>query len=339
MKQTAIVILNWNGKKLLEQFLPALTTHTPRENVDVIVADNGSTDDSLMFLQTHYPDIKVQKFEKNYGFAEGYNRALAGLQYEYAVLLNSDVEVKKDWFRPAIDYLETNKDITALQPKILSYKDSSLFEYAGACGGFLDKHGYPFCRGRILNTIETDEGQYDTPQQIFWASGACLFIRLKDFKEAGGFDSQFFAHQEEIDLCWRLNARGKKIICLPQSCIYHVGGATLGKEDSMKTYLNFRNNLLMLYKNLPNPCYKKVMFARFFWDYLSALHFLLKGQFFNAMAIPKARKDFFLSKTKYKAERAQNLKMSSGKLPDTIYPKSIIWQYYFKNKKKYKDFG
>lgn len=339
MKQTAIVILNWNGKKLLEQFLPALTTHTPRENVDVIVADNGSTDDSLMFLQTHYPDIKVQKFEKNYGFAEGYNRALAGLQYEYAVLLNSDVEVKKDWFRPAIDYLETNKDITALQPKILSYKDSSLFEYAGACGGFLDKHGYPFCRGRILNTIETDEGQYDTPQQIFWASGACLFIRLKDFKEAGGFDSQFFAHQEEIDLCWRLNARGKKIVCLPQSCIYHVGGATLGKEDSRKTYLNFRNNLLMLYKNLPNPCYKKVMFARFFWDYLSALHFLLKGQFFNAMAIPKARKDFFLSKTKYKAERAQNLKMSSGKLPDTIYPKSIIWQYYFKNKKKYKDFG
>ncbi|MDR0680713.1 MAG: glycosyltransferase family 2 protein [Dysgonamonadaceae bacterium] len=337
MKQTAIVILNWNGKKLLEQFLPALIMHTPREDADIIVADNGSTDDSLTFLKTHYPNINVREFEKNYGFAAGYNRALADLQYEYVVLLNSDVEVKKDWFRLAIDYLETNKNITALQPKILSYKDYSLFEYAGACGGFLDKHGFPFCRGRILNTIEVDEGQYDTLQQIFWASGACLFIRLKDFKEAGGFDPLFFAHQEEIDLCWRLNARGKKIVCLPQSCVYHVGGATLGKGDPQKTYLNFRNNLLMLYKNLPNPYYKKVMFARFFWDYLSALHFLLKGQFLNAMAIHKARKDFFLSKTKYKAERAQNLKMSLRELPDTIYAKSIIGQYYFKNKKKYKD--
>jgi GT2 family glycosyltransferase len=337
MKQTAIVILNWNGKKLMEQFLPALITHTPLEDADIIVADNGSTDDSLIFLETHYPDINVQRFEKNYGFAEGYNRALADLQYKYAVLLNSDVEVKKDWFQLAIDYLETNKDVAALQPKILSYKDYSLFEYAGACGGFLDKHGYPFCRGRILNTIEEDKGQYDTLQQIFWASGACLFIRLKDFKEAGGFDAAFFAHQEEIDLCWRLNARGKKIVCLPQSSIYHVGGATLEKENPQKTYLNFRNNLLMLYKNLPNPYYKKVMFARFLLDNLSALHLLLKGQFFNATAILKARKDFFITKTKYKTERKLNRKMSLNELPDTIYPKSIIWQYYLKNRKKYKE--
>jgi GT2 family glycosyltransferase len=338
MKRTTIVILNWNGKKLLEQFLPPLIACTPGDEADIRIADNGSTDDSVPFLETYYPEIHIQRFEKNCGFAEGYNRALADLPYEYAVLLNSDVAVTDGWFRSAIDYLEANKDVVALQPKILSYNDRSTFEYAGACGGFLDKHGYPFCRGRILNTIEKDEGQYDTLQQVFWASGACLFIRLKNFREAGGFDSNFFAHQEEIDLCWRLNARGKKIVCLPQSRIYHIGGATLRKEDAQKTYLNFRNNLLMLYKNLPDSCYKKVMIARFFWDYLSALHFLLKGQFVNAMAIMKARRDFILLKAKYAIVREQNLKLSDGELPDTVYRKSIIWQYYFKNKKKYKEF-
>jgi GT2 family glycosyltransferase len=195
-KQTAIVILNWNGQKLLEQFLPYLLKHTPLDEADVIVADNGSTDDSLAFLKIHYPTIIIQALEKNYGFAEGYNRALDGLDYEYAVLLNSDVEVTPDWFRLAIDYLETHKEITALQPKLLSYKDKFSFEYAGASGGFIDRNGYPFCRGRILNTIEIDKGQYDNPVQLFWASGACLFIRLKDFKEAGGLDANFFAHQE-----------------------------------------------------------------------------------------------------------------------------------------------
>ncbi|MDR0413183.1 MAG: glycosyltransferase family 2 protein [Dysgonamonadaceae bacterium] len=337
MKQTVIVILSWNGKKLLEQFLPVLTACTPPEEADIVVADNGSTDDSLSFLEKHYPAIRVQRLERNYGFAEGYNRALAGLQYKYAVLLNSDVAVTENWFRSAIDYLEANGDVCALQPKILSYHHPSAFEYAGASGGFLDKHGYPFCRGRILNTIETDTGQYDTVQQVFWASGACLFIRLDDFREAGGFDSGFFAHQEEIDLCWRLNARGKKIVCLPQSCIYHVGAATLKKADPHKTYLNFRNNLLMLYKNLPGAYYRKVMLARFFWDYLSAFHFLLKGQLANAAAIPKARRDFILLKPEYKAERDRNLQLAAGGLPPAIYPESIIRQYYFKNKKKYQD--
>jgi GT2 family glycosyltransferase len=335
MKQTAIVILNWNGKKLLEQFLPQLLLHTPKEEADILVADNGSTDDSLAFLEAHYPDVIRHPLDVNYGFAEGYNLALADLNYEYVVLLNSDVEVGKDWFRLAIDYLETHKNITALQPKILSHKDKSLFEYAGACGGFLDKYGYPFCRGRILNTIEADERQYDTPKFILWASGACLFIRLKDFKEADGFDPDFFAHQEEIDLCWRLNARGKKIICLPQSVVYHVGGATLDKENPQKTYLNFRNNLLMLYKNLPNPYYYKVMFVRCFLDYLSAFHFLIQGQFRNAVAIYDARKDFNLIKTNYKTVRKENLKLSRIKLPDILFQKSIIWEYYFKNKKKY----
>jgi GT2 family glycosyltransferase len=305
------------------------------KEADIIIADNGSTDDSLGFLKTHYPQIIVQAFQKNYGFAQGYNMALDHLEYEYAVLLNSDVEVGKGWFRLAISFLETHKEIAALQPKILSYKDRSSFEYAGASGGFLDKHGYPFCRGRILNTIEKDKGQYDLPQQIFWASGACMFIRLKDFKEAGGFDPNFFAHQEEIDLCWRLNARGKKIVCFPQSFVYHLGGATLKKENPKKTYLNFRNNLLMLYKNLPAPYYKRIIFVRFFLDYLSALHFLLKGQFRNANSVRKARSDFFRMREQYKVVREENLLLCKIDFPDTIYRKSILRQYYFGIKRKY----
>jgi GT2 family glycosyltransferase len=334
-KQTAIVILNWNGKKLLEQFLPHLLRHTPPDEVDIIVTDNGSTDDSVEFLKQQYPDIFIQVLGKNYGFAEGYNRALADLDYEWVVLLNSDVEVSPGWFRLAMDYLNAHPEICALQPKILSYKDRSSFEYAGASGGFLDKNGYPFCRGRILNTTEIDNGQYDNTLQIFWASGACLFIRLKEYKEADGLDADFFAHQEEIDLCWRLNARGKKIACVPQSVVYHVGGATLEKENPEKTYLNFRNNLLMLYKNLPNPEYRKIMFIRFFLDYLSAVHFTLKGHIPNMIAIVKARRDFSKMKKQYKHIRETNLALSQVKIPDTIFQKSIIWEYYFKGKKKF----
>jgi GT2 family glycosyltransferase len=334
MKKAAIVILNWNGRKLLEQFLHCLMERTPMEEADLIVVDNGSTDDSVEFLKTHYPQIIIQALNKNYGFAEGYNRALEPLHYEFVVLLNSDVETGKDWFRPAIHYMKTHPDIAALQPKILSYNDKSFFEYAGACGGFMDAHGYPFCRGRILNRIEPDRGQYDHPIPIFWASGACLFIRLDDFRKAGGFDANFFAHQEEIDLCWRLNARGRKIVCLPQSVVYHVGGATLA-QNHKKTYLNFRNNLLMLYKNLPSSRYKKVMFVRFFLDNLSALHFLLKGQGRNTLSVWKAWRDFYRLKQEYISVRQTNVFFSKREFPDTILPKSIIWQYYFRNRKKY----
>ncbi|MCL1937525.1 MAG: glycosyltransferase family 2 protein [Candidatus Azobacteroides sp.] len=334
MKKAAIVILNWNGRKLLEQFLPPLIERTPKEEADLIVADNGSTDDSIEFLKTHYPQIIIQALNKNYGFAEGYNHALDSLHYEYAVLLNSDVEVGKDWFRKAIDYLEAHPDITALQPKILQYNDPSFFEYAGASGGFMDIYGYPFCRGRILNRIEQDKGQYDRPISIFWASGACLFIRLDDFKKAGGFDTRFFAHQEEIDLCWRLNREGKKIVCLPQSIVYHVGGATL-TQSSPKTYLNFRNNLLMLYKNLPVSRYKKVMRVRFFLDHLSALHFLVKGQGRNALSVWKARRDFYRLKQEYAPIRKTNGPICKQEFPDTIFRESIIRLYYFKNRKKY----
>jgi GT2 family glycosyltransferase len=335
MKKTAIVILNWNGKLLLEKFLPSLLNHTPPEDADIVVADNGSTDDSVAFVKTRYPRIILYTFSVNYGFAEGYNKVLAGLDYEYVVLLNSDVEVTAGWLRPAIDYMAANKEIAALQPKIMSYCDRSFFEYAGACGGFLDIYGYPFCRGRIFDTIEKDCKQYDSVIQIFWASGACFFVRLKDFKEAGGFDPHFFAHQEEIDLCWRINMRMKKIVCFPQSCVYHVGGASLDKNNPKKNYLNFRNNLLMLYKNLPDSYYKRILFIRFFLDYLSAFLFLLKRQPQNAIAVRKARNDFLKTKNIYKTIREENLSLSKNKIPETIFRSSIIRQYYFRFRKNF----
>ena len=333
MKNTAVVILNWNGRKLLEKFLPALIKNTPDEATDIIVADNGSTDSTLPYLEESYPFIRLIKLDKNYGFAEGYNKALAQLDYEYVVLLNSDVEVTDNWLTTAIDYLENHPEVTALQPKILSYNDKSSFEYAGACGGFLDLYGYPFCRGRIFTTIEKDSGQYDQETEVLWASGACLLIRLKDYLEAGGLDAYFFAHQEEIDLCWRLKARGKKIVCLPKSTVYHVGGATLKMEHPQKTFLNFRNNLLMVYKNLPEKYYRKVMIYRFFTDYLAALQFLLKGHPANAFSVLKARRDFSKQKKNYKTIREENLKKAVVDLPTGIFKISLLWEYYAKGKK------
>jgi len=334
MKQTAIVILNWNGRNLLEQFLPALLSYTPPDEADVIVADNGSTDDSLAFLQYYFPDIEVIPLDRNYGFAEGYNRALQHLRHKYVVLLNSDVEVTPDWLTPAIDYLEQHESVVALQPKILSYNESSKFEYAGAAGGFIDKYGYPFCRGRIFGTIETDYGQYDTVTPVFWTSGACMFIRLSEFFDAGGFDANFFAHQEEIDLCWRLNARGKTLVCFPQSIVYHVGGGTLDKENPRKTYLNFRNNLLMLYKNLPKR-YKRTMIMRFVLDYLAALHFILKGKPDNATAVRRARHDFCQLKKDYKSIREYNLAQTTDNNPPGLVNKNLIKEYYLGKKKHF----
>jgi len=335
MQKAAVVILNWNGQKLLEQFLPALIIHTPAETAEIIIADNGSTDDSVSFLATQHPQIRRIAFDKNYGFAEGYNRALSQLNHEYVVLLNSDVEVCSHWLGTAIDYLDAHPEVVALQPKLLDYKDKSAFEYAGASGGFMDIYGYPFCRGRIFTMIEKDDGQYDNPAEIFWATGACLFIRLKDYREAGGLDKNFFAHQEEIDLCWRLRARGKKIVCLPQSVVYHVGGATLKMEHPRKTFLNFRNNLLMVYKNLPEKYYGKVMFLRLFLDYLAALQFLIKGYPINARSVLKARYDFYRQKKNYKSIRRENLEKTMDELPSGLLLHSLLWNYYIKNQKKY----
>ncbi|MDR2692433.1 MAG: glycosyltransferase family 2 protein [Dysgonamonadaceae bacterium] len=335
-RKTAVIILNWNGRKLLEQFLPALIKNTPGEEADIIVADNGSTDDSLPFLEQSYPSVRIIRMDKNYGFAEGYNKALAQLNDEYVVLLNSDVEVTENWLTTAIDYLENHPEVTALQPKILSYGDRSSFEYAGACGGFLDIYGYPFCRGRIFNTIEKDSGQYDRETEVLWASGACLFIRREDYLEAGGLDAHFFAHQEEIDLCWRLRARGKKIICLPQSAVYHVGGATLKMEHPRKTFLNFRNNLLMLYKNLPDKYYSGVMQCRILTDSLAALQFLVSGYPANAFSVVKAHWDFAKQKKNYKAVRRENLEKSKVDLPAGIFKISLLWEYYIKRNRDYR---
>ena len=333
MQKAAVVILNWNGRKLLEQFLPALIINTPADLAEIIVADNGSTDGSESFLSIQYPQIRRITFDKNYGFAEGYNRALLQLNHEYVVLLNSDVEVTAHWLEKALDYLDVNQDVVALQPKLLDYKDKTAFEYAGASGGFLDIYGYPFCRGRIFATVEKDNGQYDELEEIVWASGACLFIRNKDYKEAGGLDKNFFAHQEEIDLCWRLRARGKKIVCFPQSVVYHLGGATLKMEHPQKTFLNFRNNILMTYKNLPEKYYRKVMILRFFLDYLASLQFLLKACPANAWSVVKARKDFNRLKKNYKIIRKENLEKTVDELPSGILTQSILWKYHIKNQK------
>ena len=328
MKQVAVVILNWNGKHLLEQFLPSVIQHTNPQIADIIIVDNDSDDDSLYFLKTEYPKIRVIALNRNYGFAEGYNKAFREIMYRYAVLLNSDVEVTENWLTPAIDYLNANIDVAALQPKILSYKDKSSFEYAGAAGGFIDIYGYPFCRGRVFSTVEKDTGQYNNITDIFWASGACLIIRMREYKRAGGLDSNFFAHQEEIDLCWRIKAQGKRIVCFPSSVVYHLGGATLNAENPGKTYLNFRNNLLMLYKNLPDKYYDKVMKTRFFLDHLAAVQFFIKGRIGSANAVLRALQDFKQMKKEYTQIREENLKKAKIEMPKGIYPKSILREYY-----------
>ncbi len=338
VKKAAVVILNWNGKSLLERFLPALLAYTPQTIADIIVADNCSDDDSLNFLSFLYPDIQTIELDKNYGFAEGYNRSIAQLSHEYVILLNSDVEVSDGWLVTAIEYMEKERDVVALQPKILSYRNKSMFEYAGACGGFIDYYGYPFCRGRVMDVVEKDNNQYDEVTEILWASGACLFVRTEAYKQAGGLDATFFAHQEEIDFCWRLVSRGKKIVCLPSSVVYHIGGATLAMSNPQKTYLNFRNNLLMIYKNMPEKYLNKALSIRFFLDVLAALFFLLKRERGNFKAVFRARRDFKKLKKKYKSVRQNNLAQSLPELPKQVYRKSVIFAFYCLNKKRYNDF-
>ncbi|MCL1944099.1 MAG: glycosyltransferase family 2 protein [Candidatus Azobacteroides sp.] len=333
MQKAAVVILNWNGKSLLEKFLPSVLAYTDPETAKTVVADNASTDDSIAFLQEKFPQTEIILLDKNYGYAEGYNRALAEIDTEYVILLNSDVEVTENWLIPVIEYMDQNPGIIVCQPKILSQRHNGFFEYAGACGGFLDKYGYPFCRGRIMDTVEKDHRQYDDLIDVLWASGACMFIRSADFKAAGGFDARFFAHMEEIDLCWRLKSRGKRIVCFPESRVYHVGAATLNVESPQKTYLNFRNNLLMIYKNLPEKDLSHVFKIRRILDYSAAFSFALKGKTADAKAVFKARKDFKQMKNEYKNIRSENIsKTTCGKIPE-IYSNSILLDYYLKGKK------
>ncbi|HCC51411.1 MAG TPA: glycosyl transferase family 2, partial [Porphyromonadaceae bacterium] len=301
----SVVILNWNGKALMEEFLPSVIRNTPADIADIIVADNGSTDDSIEMLHQQFPSVKIIRLDKNYGFAEGYNRAINQIDSTYTVLLNSDVEVTPDWLDTPLKVLDSDLSIAAVQPKIRAQRDKKYFEYAGAAGGFIDIYGYPYCRGRMMSVVEKDKGQYNVPTDILWASGACLFIRTAVYKKEGGLDANFFAHQEEIDLCWRLRSRGYRIVCIPSSVVYHVGGATLNTESPQKTFLNFRNNLLMLYKNLPEKDINSVFRIRFWLDFIAAAKFFMTGHPKNAAAVFRARKDFKRLKDEYAEIRAE----------------------------------
>ncbi len=330
MPKVAIVILNWNGIDFLKKFLPSVVLYA--DSAKIYVIDNGSSDDSLAFLANTYPQIATIQLDKNHGFAEGYNRGLERIAADYYILLNSDVEVTFNWWQPLISLLESDDSIAAAQPKILSHTNKDSFEYAGACGGFLDKYGYPFCRGRMLDVVEKDNGQYDNSLQVFWASGAAMAIKAELFHQVNGFDSKFFAHMEEIDLCWRLQNRGCKIYCEPQSTIYHLGGGTLPNESPFKLYLNFRNNLFMLYKNLSPREFFPVLFIRMCLDGVAALKYLVEGNFKAVKSIWKAHKAYYQSLPYLKKQRKQ-LK-DVNQIYAKRYNKSILWQY-FAHKKKY----
>lgn len=331
--KVAVVILNWNGAEMLRKFLPSVVRYSMGEDAVVYVADNASTDHSLQVLAEEFPSVRTIVLDKNYGFADGYNRALKQIWAQYYVLLNSDVQVTEHWLQPLTEYMDVHREIAACQPKIRSWHAKDTFEYAGACGGFIDRYGYPFCRGRIFNTVEKDIGQYDTVMPVFWATGAALFIRAEDYWEAGGLDGRFFAHMEEIDLCWRLRSRGRGLVCIPQSTVFHVGGATLKKESPRKTFLNFRNNLVMLYKNLSRQELSHVMFIRGLLDYVAAFTFMLKGHFSNALAVIKARKEYHRIREEFETDREENLQKTSLKIIPERLKISILALYYLKGKK------
>lgn len=333
MKQTAVVILNYNGAGMLRRFLPSVIEYS--HEASIYVADNGSSDESCDVVRNEFPAVKLMVLDHNYGFAEGYNRALAQVDEEYAVLLNSDVEVTRGWLSPMTQFLDSNPEVAACQPKLLSFKQKDFFEYAGAAGGFIDKWGYTFCRGRIFNTVERDSGQYDDTTDVFWATGAALMIRNEVYKNNGGLDGRFFAHMEEIDLCWRLRSRGYRIACVPQSHVYHVGGATLKKENPQKTYLNFRNNLLMIYKNAPDCQLKKIMLFRKVFDNVAALKFLASGDYAAFKAVRKARRDFKAMRAGYDKARAKNMKLAvTTRIPEVL-ESSILYKYYLGFKHTY----
>lgn len=330
----AVVILNWNGRKHLEQFLPSVLAAS-YSNFEVIVADNGSTDDSISFLKIHYPLIQTILFEENFGFAKGYNEALKQVTADYYMLLNSDVEVTREWLQPMVELLEKDKKIAACQPKILSWHNKKLFEYAGAAGGWLDEYGYPFAKGRVFDICEEDKGQYNQSEPIFWASGAALFIRPSVFHELKGFDEYFFAHQEEIDLCWRIQLAGYKVYSCPSAVVYHVGGGTLPKGNSLKTFLNFRNNRIMLSKNLPFSKKLWVMPVRNLLDGVSAWKGLLSGDGGYFIAILRAQLAFmkwWLFNRKRSVFPANRTGPLSGYLK-----KNMAWQHFIKKKKAFSE--
>lgn len=332
---TAIVILNWNGEKYLQQFLPILTKYTPDTDVEIIVADNASTDSSLQVMKDYFPAIRTIVLDRNYGFAGGYNKALEQVDADYYVLLNSDVEVTDNWLSPMLNFMNENENVAACQPKIRSYYNRTSFEHAGASGGFIDQYGFPFCRGRVFGVVEEDKGQYDDNIDVFWATGACLMVRSKVFWKVGALDSEFFAHMEEIDLCWRLKSRGYRVVCVPGSIVYHIGGGTLHVDSPHKIYLNFRNNLLLLYKNLPTDLLRRTMFWRRIFDYSAAFQFILTGKFQNAKSVFRARSDYKKMLPDFLEKRNENILYSTNLNIAEIYLDSIVFSYFLKNKRTY----
>ena len=321
--KAAVIILNWNGERLLQEFLPSVIANTNSRLASIVVADNASTDGSVALLRERFPEVELLLLDENYGFAGGYNRAIAAREEEVVVLLNSDVEVAAGWLEPLLAALEADRRLVAVQPKIRSYRDKTSFEYAGACGGFIDYLGFPFCRGRVLGVIERDEGQYDDVREVFWCSGAALCIRREDYLAAGGLDERFFAHMEEIDLCWRIRNRGGILKVCPQSVVYHLGGGSLPVNHPRKLFLNYRNNLLMLYKNLSPKAWRRVAWRRCMLDWAAAVLFLLKGERKNVVAVFQARHEFARMKKFYRQP-------SATPHDACIYPHSLVFRYYFR---------
>ncbi len=332
MKKVAVVILNWNGEKFLQDFLSPLIKYTP-DWAEIVVADNASTDNSVAFVREHFPQVRIILNDQNYGFAQGYNIALRQIDTQYYCLLNSDIEVSPNWLEPVIDFLDQRPEVAVCQPKLLSFYDRIMFEYAGASGGFIDKYGYPFCRGRLFSTLEKDIGQYDDAVDIFWATGACMFVKSSIYHELGGLDDDFFAHMEEIDFCWRVKNADYKVMCCPDSVVYHVGGGTLPKKSSHKTFLNFRNNIILLYKNLPKRRLPWVFFVRFILDNVAAVRFLFEGGFGDFMAVYRAHFSFYASLKRNIRKRSWIKHRHVGQ----IYSKSIVIDYYLRKKSYFSD--
>ncbi|MCD9563683.1 glycosyltransferase family 2 protein [Tenacibaculum maritimum] len=329
--KTAIVILNWNGKKLLEQFLPSVIKYSA-QLADIYVADNASSDDSIAYIQRHFPSIKIIQNTVNGGYAKGYNDALQHVDASIYCLLNSDIEVTENWLLPVINVFQQEKNTAIIQPKLLDFKQKTMFEYAGAAGGFIDAFGYPYCRGRIFNDVETDLQQFDDTAAIFWASGACFFIRSEVFHELQGFDEDYFAHQEEIDLCWRAKNKGFDIMYVGGATVYHVGGATLEETNPQKTFLNFRNSLFNILKNVPAPFFLLILFARLILDGIAGLKFLLSGKPMHTWAIVRGHFSFYKNFFKMINKRKSLAKTFNYNLHT-----SIIWQYFVLGRKKFND--
>jgi GT2 family glycosyltransferase len=321
----AVVILNWNGQKLLEQFLPQVVAYS--SEAQIYVADNASTDKSIDYLKTHYPEVEIIENNQNFGFAQGYNEALKSVQADVFALINSDIEVTKHWLKPIIASFENDKNVAVIQPKILDFNKRTHFEYAGAAGGFIDKYGFPYCDGRVFESIEADLNQYNAPKTLDWASGACFFIRSEIYNCMGGFDNDFFAHQEEIDLCWRIRNQGFMIRYEPETTVYHIGGATLDKSNPKKTFLNFRNSLLMLVKNLPSGQVFKILFLRMVLDGIAAVRFLFQGNFKHSWAVFIAHVAF------YKLFRKNYKKRTNFQINKYYSNQNIVFNYYIRKRK------